>query len=112
MFKGLGNLGDLAGLLKEAGKMKEKMAVLREELGQREVEGSAGGGMVTAKANGCQEILVIEIDDEVFESHDKALIQDLAVAAANAALENSKTMVREELAKITGGLGIDLPGIM
>jgi len=108
MFKGMGGLGDLAGLLKEAGKMKEKVAALQAELADRVVEGGAGGGMVVVKANGRQEIVSVEIDDEVLGSGDKQMLQDLVAAGCNAALAASKEMLREELAKITGSLGLDL----
>ena len=112
MFKGLGNLGDLAGLIKEAGKMKERVEHMREELGARVIEGSAGGGMVVVKVNGRQEVLSVVIEDEALAAGDKEMLQDLVTAAMNAALDNAKIMVREELAKVTGGLNIDIPGIM
>ncbi len=115
MFKGLGglgNLGELANLMKEAGKMKERFEALKNDLGNRICEGSSGGGMVTVKVNGRQEVLSVVVEDEVFGSGDKQLIQDLVMAATNAALENSKLMMKQELSRITGGLNLDIPGIM
>jgi nucleoid-associated protein EbfC len=114
MFKGLGglgNLGELANIMKEAGKMKERLETLKNELGEKVVEGSAGGGMVKARANGRQEILSIEIEGEVFASGDKTLVQDLVMAACNAALDCSREMMKQELSKITGGLNLDIPGL-
>ncbi len=108
MFKGL---GDLKNLVKEAGKMKERMEAMQAELGEKIVEASAGGGMVSAKANGRQEIVSVAIDDEVLALGDKAMLEDLVTAACNAALDKAKEMMREEVAKITGGLNINLPGM-
>jgi nucleoid-associated protein EbfC len=115
MFKGLGglgNLGEIANLMKEAGKIKERFEALKCDLSSRICEGAAGGGMVKAKVNGRQEIVSIEIDSEVFGGGDKALLQDLVIAACNAALDSSREMMKQELAKITGGLNLDIPGIM
>ncbi|MCD6404475.1 MAG: YbaB/EbfC family nucleoid-associated protein [Planctomycetes bacterium] len=112
MFGSIGNLGDMARLFKDAGKLKERMEVLQEQLGDTVVEGSAGGGMVKARANGRQEIVSVEIDKEIATSADTEMLQDLVVAACNAALERSKEMLSGEFAKLTGGLGINIPGIM
>jgi hypothetical protein len=112
MFKGLGNLGDLGNLVKEAAKMKQKMEALQAQLAERVVESSSGGGMVKVRANGRQEILAVEIDDEVLASSDKQMLQDLVAAACNSALANSREMMREELSKLAGGLGISLPDII
>ncbi len=112
MFKGLGNLEDLASLIKEAGKMKERVERMREELAGKVVEGAAGGGMVVVKVNGRQEVLSVTIDDDALAAGDKEMLQDLVAAATNAALDNAKAMVREELAGITGGLNLDIPGFM
>ncbi len=112
MFKGLGGLGDLAGLMKEAGKIKQRMEDMRERLGDMVVEGSSGGGMVKVTANGRQEVLSVEIEDEALASCDKAMLQDLIAAAVNAAIANAKEVVRQEVSQITGGLGVDIPGLM
>ena len=109
MFKGL---GDLANLAREAGKIKERVEALQAELAEREVESSSGGGMVTVRVNGRQEILSVSIGAEILESGDRQMLEDLVTAAANAALARSKEMMREELAKIAGGLNISLPGLI
>ncbi|MHC4713460.1 MAG: YbaB/EbfC family nucleoid-associated protein [Planctomycetota bacterium] len=112
MLEGLSNLPNIAKLLKNAGQLKGKVEELQRELGEKTVTGSAGGGMVTVTANGRQEILSVQIEDEVLADGDKGMIQDLVAAACNAALERSREMARQELARLTGGLGIDFPGIM
>jgi hypothetical protein len=114
MFKGLGglgNLGELANIMKEAGKMKERLETLKTELGNKVIEGKSGGGMVTVRVNGRQEVLSIEIEDETFAGGDKALVQDLVMAACNTALASSREAMKEEFSKAAGGLNIDIPGL-
>ena len=108
MFKGI---SDLTHLVKEAGKLKEKMEAVQDELAGRVVEASSGGGMVTASVNGRQEIVSIRIEKEIVDSGDAAMLQDLVAAACNAALSRSRDMMRDELLKVTGGLNIPLPGL-
>jgi len=100
-------------LLKQAQKFQAKMAELQEELNQRTVEASAGGGMVTAVANGKQEVLSITIDREVVDPDDVEMLQDLILAAVNDALNRAKDMTNEEMGKLTKGMNIPgLPGLM
>jgi len=103
MAKGFGNI------MKQAQMMQQKMARMQEELAQREVEASAGGGMVTAKVNGKQQLLSLTIDRTVVDPEDVDMLQDLVVAAVNEALGKSQQMAQEEMGKITGGL--NLPGL-
>lgn len=109
-MKGMPNMGQL---LKQAQKFQAKMAELQEELNQRTVEASAGGGMVTAVANGRQEILSITIDPEVVDPDDVEMLQDLVLAAVNDALNRARDMTNEEMGKLTKGMNIPgLPGLM
>ncbi len=101
---------DLGGLVKQAQKLQAKMAKLQEELANRTVETSAGGGMVTVVANGRQEILSIKIEREVVNPDDIDMLQDLILAAVNDALKKSQQMMQEEMAQVAGGLKI--PGLM
>ena len=104
-MKGFGNM------MKQIKLMQQKMQKIQEELAERKVEGSAGGGMVTAIVNGKQELLEIKIDKEVVDPEDVEMLQDLIVAAVNQALKKSQEMMNEEMAKLTGGLGINIPGL-
>src|SRR3972149_2708293 len=104
MSKQLGNL------MRQAQKMQEKMAEGQKELGTRAVEASSGGGMVTATVNGNQELVGLKIDPSVVDPKDIEMLQDLVVAAVSAGLRKSKAMVQEEMAKLTSGLGVNLPG--
>jgi DNA-binding YbaB/EbfC family protein len=100
-------------LLKQAQKFQAKMAELQEELNQRTVEASAGGGMVTVVANGKQEVLSIAIDPEVVDPTDVEMLQDLILAAVNDALSRAKDMTNEEMGKLTKGMNIPgMPGLM
>jgi DNA polymerase III subunit gamma/tau/DNA-binding YbaB/EbfC family protein len=104
MAKGLGNI------MKQAQLMQQKMERMQQELAEREVEASAGGGMVTAVANGRQQLVSLRIERSVVDPEDVEMLQDLVLAAVNEALRKSQDMMQQEMAKITGGLNI--PGLM
>ena len=108
-MKGIPNMGNL---MKQAQQFQTKMAKLQEELGDKTVEASAGGGMVTAVANGRQEILSVKIDPEVVDPDDVEMLQDLIQAAVNDALTRAKDMVNEEMGRLTKGLNLpNIPGL-
>jgi DNA-binding YbaB/EbfC family protein len=107
MFKGL----DLMGPIKV---LQEKMEKVEEELEQRTVEGSAGGGMVTVVVNGKLEIVDLKIDPQVVNPGDVPMLEDLIIAAVNDALRRAQKIMAEELSKLAGGLnipGLKLPGL-
>jgi len=109
-MKGIPNMGNL---LKQAQQFQAKMAKLQEELGERTVEASAGGGMVAVVANGKQEILSVTIDREVIDPDDKEMLQDLIMAAVNDAMNKAKSMMQEEMGKLTHGLNLpNIPGLL
>jgi len=104
---------DMGNLLKQAQKFQSKIAQLQEEMGDRTVETSSGGGMVTVVVNGRQELLSVRIDPEVVDSDDPEMLQDLILAAVNDGLSKAKNMVNEEMGKLTKGLNIpNIPGLM
>ncbi len=106
-MKDMPNIGNL---LKKAQQLQEKMAKLQGELGEKTIETSAGGGMVTVLANGKQEIISVKIDPEVVDTDDIEMLEDLVLAAVNDALYQAKQMVSEEMTKLTGG--VKIPGMM
>lgn len=109
-MKGIPNMGNL---MKQAQQFQTKMAKLQEELGQRTVEASSGGGMVTVVVNGQQEVVSIKIDPEVVDPDDIDMLQDLILAAVNDGLTRAKNMVNEEMGKLTGGLNLpNIPGLI
>ncbi|MBC8198483.1 MAG: YbaB/EbfC family nucleoid-associated protein [Desulfobacterales bacterium] len=103
-MKGMGNM------MKQAQKLQSRMASLQEEMAEKVVEATAGGGMIKVTANGRQQILSIQIEKEVVDPDDVEMLQDLILAAVNDALAKSNEMVSAEMSKLTGGLKI--PGLM
>ncbi|MBQ7249520.1 MAG: YbaB/EbfC family nucleoid-associated protein [Deltaproteobacteria bacterium] len=108
MSRGFGGFPG-GNIVKQAQMMQQKIERLQEELGEREVEASAGGGMVLAKVNGKQQLLSIKIDPAAVDPQDVEMLEDLVTAAVNEALRKSSEMVQEEMSKITGG--INIPGL-
>jgi len=96
-------------MMKQVKKMQQQMEKAQEELKNKTVEASAGGGMVTVVANGHKEILNINIKQEVVDSDDVEMLQDLVLAAVNDALKKVDEMASQDLGKFTGGLNI--PGL-
>ena len=101
--------GGIGNIMKQAQQMQRKMAEMQQELENKHVEASAGGGMVTATVNGKQEIIGLKIDPTAVDPEDVEMLQDLVTAAINEAIKQSQKMAQEEMAKITGGLNI--PGL-
>lgn len=101
---------NMGNLMKQAQKLQNKMLKMQEELADKTVEASAGGGMVTAVANGRQQVLEIRIEPEVVDPEDVEMLQDLVLAAVNDALAKAQEMVSGEMSKLTGGMNI--PGLM
>ena len=103
MAKGLGNI------MKQAQMMQKKMAEMQAELEKRQVEATAGGGMVTAVVTGKQQLVSLTIDPAAVDPEDVDMLQDLVVAAVNEAIRQSQEMVQQEMSKVTGGMNI--PGL-
>ena len=103
-MKGMGNM------MKQAQKLQSKMLRLQDELADKTIEASSGGGMIKVVANGKQQILSIQIEKEVVDPEDVEMLQDLVLAAVNDALTKSQEMVSSEMGKLTGGMNI--PGLM
>lgn len=103
MSKGLGNI------MKQAQQMQAKIARMQKELETREIEATAGGGMVTARVNGKQELLSLKIEKAVVDPEDVEMLQDLVLAAVNEAIKQSQELIKQEMSKATGGMNI--PGM-
>lgn len=96
-------------LMKQAQQMQAKLAMLQNELADREVEASAGGGMVKAKVNGKQQLLSISINKECVDPNDVGTLEELVFTAVSQAMKQSQEMVQQAMSKITGGMNI--PGL-
>ncbi|MCS7149696.1 MAG: YbaB/EbfC family nucleoid-associated protein [Caldimicrobium sp.] len=105
---------ELQKLFKEVQRIQKRMEETAKELEEKTVTAQVGGGMVKVTANGRQEILSIEIEEELLKPEERDMLQDLIVAGVNEALKKAKALVEEEMAKITGGLalppGFKIPG--
>jgi DNA-binding YbaB/EbfC family protein len=102
---------DIGGLFRQAQQLQEKLSTVQEDLAGRTVEASAGGGMVTAVVNGKLELMRVRIEPSLLQAPDAEMLQDLIVAAVNEAIRAAQRMVADEMAKLTGGLGLKLPGM-
>ena len=96
-------------MIRQAQVMQRKMSEAQDALKTKVVEASSGGGMVTIKVTGAQEIAEVVIEESVMESGDVEMLQDLVLTAANEAIKKSKDMMEDEMKGITGGLSI--PGM-
>lgn len=98
-------------IMKQAQKMQKKMEEMQAEVAKEVVEASAGGGMITVKVNGNQEVVEINIEKSVVDPEDVEMLQDLIVAAVNEGIKKSQEMVKDKMASITGGMGLNIPGM-
>lgn len=99
----------MANLQRMAQQMQQEMARVQAELDAATVDGSAGGGVVTATVTGKQEVVSITIDPSAVDPSDVDMLQDLVVAAVNDALRASRELAESKMAAVTGGLR--LPGM-
>lgn len=102
-------MANINQLMKQASQMQMKMKALQKELDVREFEASSGGGMVTVKVNGKQEVLDIKINKECVDPNDVEMLEDLVKTAVSTALKESSDTVSDAMSKITGGM--NLPGM-
>ena len=106
MFKGL---GQIASLMKNAQEIQGRMKDMQENLRRLKAEGTAGGGMVTVEVNGQQQVLSCQIEQSLFDTGDREMVEDLLVSAVNNAMDKIKQAAAEEMGKLTGGL--DMSGL-
>ncbi len=106
MLKGLGGLGDMAGMMKKAQEMQTKMAEMQDELHNVMVTGESGAGLVKATASAKGELKALDIDPSIFNGDDKEVVEDLILAAIKDAQTKAAEKSQEELAKLTEGLGL------
>ena len=103
---------DMNKILQQAAKMQEELAKAQEELAHETVEATAGGGMVTVKANGARQITEIRIAPEAIDPDDPELLADMILAAVNEALRSAESLMEARLGGMMGGLGgLGLPGL-
>ena len=93
-------------MMKQAQKMQQDLLKMQQEMETKEYEATAGGGVVTAVANGKRELLRITIDPEAVDPDDVEMLQDMVVAAANEALRKADAEQAASMSKLTGGLNL------
>ncbi|MGY3437863.1 MULTISPECIES: YbaB/EbfC family nucleoid-associated protein [unclassified Marinovum] len=106
MFKGLGNLGDMAGMMKKAQQMQSKMTELQESLHNLTVTGESGAGLVKATASAKGELKGLDIDPSIFNGDDKEVVEDLILAAIKDAQQRASQKAEEEMSKLTEEMGL------
>lgn len=110
MLKGLGQLGDMAKIMKQAQEMQSRMADVQSRLDQIEVEGEAGAGLVKVSANAKGEVRRLTIDPSLFVPEEREVVEDLIVAAVQDAMARAGAAAQAEMGKVTEGM--DLPAGM
>ena len=103
-------IGGMSNLLKQAQEMQARIAKIQEELGQKTVMGSAGGGMVQVTVNGQLNLTAVKVDATVINVNEREMLEDLILAAVNDGMRKARDLVSAEMSKVTGGFKI--PGLM
>ena len=106
MLKGLGNLGDMAGMMKKAQEMQTKMAQMQDDLHNVMVVGESGAGLVKATASAKGDLKALDIDPSIFNGDDKEVVEDLILAAIKDAQAKAADKAQEEMGKLTEGMGL------
>ena len=106
MLKGLGGIGDMAKLMKQAQEMQAKMAEVQAGLDRINVIGQSGAGMVVATVSAKGEVKALEIDPSLFRPEDKEVVEDLIVAAIKDAQAKADEAKAAEIGKVTEGLNL------
>lgn len=98
-------------MMKQLQKVQGQVMKLQEELAEREVEATSGGGAVRAVANGKKQLVSIKVSPEVVDPEDMEMMEDMIVAAINEVMDRVDEMTNEEMKNLTGGLNLP-PGLM
>jgi hypothetical protein len=103
-------MADFLGLMKQAAEFKSKMEAMQAEFDHIEVEGTAGGGLVSVKLSGKGELRSAQVDDSLLKPDQKQILQDLIVAAHAEARRKLEALLAERMQSLTGGLSLP-PGL-
>ncbi|SPF77704.1 YbaB/EbfC family nucleoid-associated protein [Pseudoprimorskyibacter insulae] len=106
MFKGLGQMGDMAKMMKAAKDMQTKMADLQNDLETMTVVGESGAGLVRATATAKGELKGLEIDPSIFDPNEKEVVEDLILAAIKDAQQKAAERSQQEMSRLTESLGL------
>jgi DNA-binding YbaB/EbfC family protein len=103
-------MADFMGLMKQAAELKSKMESMQAELERIEVDGTAGGGLVTVRLSGKGEMKSVKIDDSLIKPQEKEIVEDLIVAAHADARRKAEAVVQEKMQNVAGGMPLP-PGL-
>ena len=106
MMKGLGGLGDMAKMMKQAQELQGKMAQMQEDLASMTVQGESGAGLVKATATAKGELTALDIDPSIFNEDDKEVVEDLILAAIKDAQSKAQDKNNEEMSRLTEEMGL------
>ena len=101
--------GGMNNIVRQAQRMQSQIATAQDQIAEKRVEASTGGGMVTAVVNGKSELLELKINPEVMDPEDVEMLEEMIVGAVNQAMKTAADVMNTEIEKITGGLNI--PGL-
>ena len=102
---------DFLGMMKQAAQLQSKMQAMQDELGQIEVEGSSGGGLINVRISGKMEVKAVRIDPSLMKAEEREVLEDLLVTAFNDARRKAETAMQEKMQSLAGGLGLP-PGLL
>lgn len=102
---------DMQAIMQQAQQFQQKMSEMQEELALKTVSSTVGGGMVSVTVNGKFEVVSLQIEKEAVDPEDPQMLQDLVMAAINDAMKKAKEMAKAEMSKLTGGMGLNIPGL-
>src|SRR3974390_228438 len=103
-------MADFLGLMKQAAELKTKMEAMQAELDTLEVDGTAGGGMVTVRMSAKGELKGLQVDASLMKPDEKEIVEDLVVAAHADARRKAEALLQEKMKSLTGGLPLP-PGL-
>ena len=104
-------MADFLGMMKQAAQLQSKMQAMQEELGNVEVEGIAGGGMVSVRMTAKMEVKAVKIDPSLMKPEEREIVEDLVVTALADARRKAETAMQKKMQSLAGGLGLP-PGLL
>jgi nucleoid-associated protein EbfC len=104
-------MADFLGMMKQAAQLQSKMQAMQDELGNVEVEGISGGGMVSVRMTAKMEVKAVKIDPSLLKPEDREIIEDLVVTALADARRKAEVAMQEKMQSLAGGLGLP-PGLL
>jgi nucleoid-associated protein EbfC len=104
-------MADFLGMMKQAAQLQSKMQAMQDELGQLEVEGISGGGLVSVRMSAKMEVKAVKIDSSLMKPEEREILEDLLVTAHGDARRKAEVAMQDKMKELTGGLGLP-PGLL